>query len=125
MAALELTQILSLDANRARCGLLLPDQQANQGRLARTTRPDQEDEILLGNLKGDVAQRDGAVGIGLLHVLEVDLRGSLAHGDHARPLWQRCPGRLGRGCCWHVNKSIPKAGATTGWALGGRMTPEV
>src|SRR5206468_118142 len=66
VAALELTQILSLYANRAGRGLLLPDQQANQGRLAGTTRPDQEDEILLWDLESDVPQRDGAVGIGLL-----------------------------------------------------------
>src|SRR5438034_279778 len=86
VAPLQPAQILSLHRNRAGGDLLLPDQETNQGRLPRTARPDQEDEILLGNLEGHIPQRDRPVRIGLLHMFEVDLRGSRDYDGHARPL---------------------------------------
>src|ERR1700694_3457983 len=125
MSPLEATQVLPLDVDAAGGRLLLTDQQADQRRLAGAARTDEKDEVLLGNFEGDVAQGDGAVRIGLLHALQADLRGDLNYRGHARPRWQRRAWRLGRGCCWHENKSITRAGTTTRWALSGRMTREV
>src|ERR1700716_436261 len=126
MAPLEAAQILPLDLDDASGRLLLADQEADQRRLAGAARTNEKDEVLLGNFERDVAQRDCAVGIGLLHALQPDLRDSRGYRGHACLRWQqRRPCRLGRDCCWHVNKSIPKAGATAGWALAGRTTRAV
>src|ERR1700730_8661675 len=126
MAPLEAAQILPLDTDGAGGGLFLANQEADQRRLAGPAGTDEKDEVLLGNFERDVAQGDGAVGIGFLDSLQAELRGSRGYRGHACLRWQqRRPCRLGRDCCWHVNKSIPKAGATAGWALAGRMTRAV
>src|SRR5438128_6778254 len=125
VAALEAAQVLTLDLYLAVRDLLLADQEPDQCRLAGPARSDQEDEILLGDHQRDVAQRHGAVGIFLVHTLQTDLRHSGHYRSHARPLWQHRRCRLACDCCWHVNKSIPIAGAATGRALRGRITPEV
>src|ERR1700674_4094442 len=126
MAPLEAAQILPLDMDGAGGGLLLANQETNQRRLAGAAGTNEKDEVLLGNFQRDVAEGDSAVGIGLLHALEADLRDSRGYRGHACLRGQqRRPCRLGRDCCWHVNKSIPKAGATAGWALAGRMTRAV
>src|ERR1700737_1856078 len=114
MSPLEATQVLPLDVDAAGGRLLLTDQEADQRRLAGPARTNQKDKILFWNFEGDVAQGDGAVGIGLLHALQADLRDGRDYRGHARPRWTRRPGRLGGVCCWHENKSIPKAGATAG-----------
>src|ERR1700694_4682614 len=122
----EAAQILALDMNGAGGRLLFPDQEADQRRLAGAAGPDEEDEVLPWNFKGDIAQCDRAVGIGLLHALQADLRNSRDYRGHACLRWQQHrPCRLGRDCCWHVNKSITKAGVTAGWALSARMTRAV
>src|SRR6202165_2009895 len=126
MAPLEAAQILPLDMDGAGGRLLLADQEADEGRFAGAAGTNEKDEVLLGNFQRDVPQGDGAVGIGFLHALQADLRDSRGYRGHACLRWQqRRPCRLGRDCCWHVNKSIPKAGATAGWALAGRMTRAV
>src|ERR1700694_2961763 len=126
MTPFEAAQILALDMNSAGCRLLFADQEADQRRLAGAAGTNEEDEVLPRNFKGDIAQRDRAVGIGLLHALQADLRNSRDYRGHACLCWQQHrPCRLGRDCCWHVNKSITKAGATAGWALSGRMTRAV
>src|ERR1700687_3382207 len=125
MPSLEATQVLPLDLDAAGGRLLLTDQQADQRRLAGAARTHQKEEVLLGNFEGDVAQGDSAVGIGLLHALQADLRDGRDYRGHVRLRWQRRPCRLGRDCCWHENKSIPKAGATAGRALSGQTTRAV
>src|SRR6266849_217570 len=126
MAPLEAAQILPLDMDGAGGRLLLADQEADQRRLAGAAGTNEKHEVLLGNFEGDIAQGNGAVGIGFLDALQADLRDSRDYRGHACLRWQqRRPCRLGRDCCWHVNKSIPKAGATAGWALAGRMTRAV
>src|SRR5712691_245433 len=126
VAPLETAQVLPLDIDGAGGRLLLADQEADQRRLTGAAGTDEEDEVLPGNSERDVAQRDRAVGIGLLHALQADLRDGRDYRGHAYLRWrQRRPCRLGRDCCWHENKSIPKAGATAGWALSGRMTRAV
>src|SRR5438477_141448 len=58
-----------------------------------------------------------------LHLRLEMAQGALGHGCLR---WQQLrPCRLGRDCCWHVNKSIPKAGVTARRALSGRMTRAV
>src|SRR6202171_1488240 len=114
MPPLEATQVLALDVDAAGGRLLLTDQQADQRRLAGAARTHQKDEVLLGNFESDVAQGDSAVGIGLLHALQADLRDGRDYRGPAARAWERRPCRLGRDCCWHENKSIPKAGATAG-----------
>src|ERR1700686_2094170 len=125
VAALEAAQVLAFDVDLACGDLLLADQEPDQGRLAGTARSDQEDEVLLGDDECDVAQRYRAIRIFLVHAQEADLRHSRHYRGHTHPLWQRRRCRLGCDCCWHVNKSIPKAVAATGRALRGRITPEV
>src|SRR6266566_4930659 len=112
VAPLEPAQVLSFDVDAAGRRFFLADQETHQRRLPGATGTDEKDEVLLGNFEADVAQRDRAVGIGLLHTLQADLRGG---GDYR-----------GHAClCWHVNKSIPKAGVTARRALSGRMTRAV
>src|SRR5438477_1687436 len=125
MTALQAAEVLTLDMDLAGRDLLLADQEADQGRLAGTARSDQEDEVLLWNHERDVAQRHRAIGILLVHALQADQGHEGHYRGHADPLWQRRRCRLGCDCCWHENKSIPNAGAATGRALEGRITPEV
>src|SRR5207253_2836716 len=126
VAPLEPAQVLPLDVDAAGGRFLLADQEAHERGLPGAAGADEKDEILLGNFEADVAQRDRAVGIGLLHTLQADLRGGGDYRGHACLRWQQgraC--RLGRDCCWHVNKSIPKAGVTARRAHSGRMTRAV
>src|ERR1700674_2082450 len=125
MAAFQRAEVLTLNVDLAGGPFLLADQESPQGVLAGTAWSDEEDEVLLGDHERDVAQRHCAIGIDLLYALQADLRHSRHYRGHALPLWQRRRCRLGCDCCWHENKSIPKAGAATGRALRGRITPEV
>jgi hypothetical protein len=117
MAPLQPAQVLTLDVDLAGGDLLFADQEADQCRFAGAARSDQEDKILFGDDERDVAQRQRAIGILLVHALQTDLRDSGHYRGHAHPLWQRRRCRLGCDCCWHENKSIPKAASATGRAL--------
>ena len=55
-----------------RVGQLLAEQEADEGRLARAGRADEEDELALVDLDGDVAQRDRRALVRLGDVLESD-----------------------------------------------------
>src|SRR6266550_534017 len=126
VAPLEPAQVLPLDVNATGGRFLLADQESHQCRLSGAAGTDEENEVLLGNFEAHVAQRDRAVGIGLLHTLQADLWGGGHYRRHACLRWQqRRACRLGRDCCWHVSKSIPKAGVTARRALSGRMTRAV
>src|SRR5205814_10175250 len=94
---LEPAQVLSLDIDAARGHFLLADQEAHQRRLRGAAGTDEKDEVLLGNFEADVTQRNRAVGIGLLHTLQADLRGGRDYRGHACLRWQqRRAWRLGR-----------------------------
>src|SRR5919201_678633 len=122
LTPLQAADVITLYPDHSPGYLLLADQQPNQGGLAGAAGPHQEDEILLWDFQADVAQGNGAVGIGLLHVLQADMRHGRDSAAHASSIDDGRLDRLGCGCCWHENKSIPKAGAVTAWALAGRIT---
>ena len=56
----------------ARLGELLSQQEAQERRLARARRADDEDELALVDLEGHVAERDGARPVGLGDVLQLN-----------------------------------------------------
>src|SRR4029077_13154026 len=60
LAPLHATQLDALDEDLALGRLLLPDQEANEGRLARAGRADQEKEVALGYDQVDIAKGLGA-----------------------------------------------------------------
>src|SRR2546430_2534977 len=97
VAPLEPAQILPLDVDAAGGRFLLADQEAHERGLPGAAGADEKDEVLLGNFEADIAQRDRAVGIGLLHTLQADLRGGGGYRRHAcLRLQQRRACRPGR-----------------------------
>ena len=63
-------QVLAVEDHLALGRDLVPDQQLDQGRLARPRRPDEEHEVALGDDQVHVAQGGLAVGVGLGDVVQ-------------------------------------------------------
>src|SRR2546425_1128965 len=74
LAPLHAAELDAFDEDLAFRGLLLPDQEADHGRLPRARRADEENEVALGNDEIDVSKRLGSGRIGLPDVLEADNR---------------------------------------------------
>ena len=70
LAAAELGHVLAVEDDRAARRELVADEQLDERRLARAGRPDEEDEVALGDDQVDVAQGDLAVGVLLGHVVQ-------------------------------------------------------
>jgi len=68
----ELRQVLAGDVDVALGGLLLLEQEADERALARARLPDDEDELALLDLDGDVFERRGPVAVHLRDVLKTD-----------------------------------------------------
>jgi len=86
MAALEAAQVLAFDADDARRRFLLADQEPDEGGLAGAARPDEKDEVLLGNLQRHLAQGDGAVRVRFADAPQTDLRRVGGQGGHPLPV---------------------------------------
>ena len=67
--------------------LLLPEQQAQEGRLPRAGRTDQEDELALLDLGGDLAQRDDVALVDLGDVLEANHDEGREGSSGRRGIW--------------------------------------
>ncbi len=76
LAATQAAKVAARDDDAAGRGHLLADQQTDERALAGARLPHQEDEITLGDLHADVAQRGLAVRVGHPHVGERDDRWS-------------------------------------------------
>src|SRR5260221_9651831 len=74
VAPLHASQLLAVHQDLALGGLILPDQQADQARLAGARGADQKEEVTLRHHERDVAQGFGAVRVLLPDVLEADER---------------------------------------------------
>ena len=86
----ELADLLARHPDVAAVGLLFLEQQPEKGRLPRTGRSHQEDELTLLDVDGRVAQSDGRALVGLGDVVQSDhqLGGGWGSGSAAR-LWDQ------------------------------------
>ena len=68
----ELGDVATGDDDAAGAGLLLPEEEAEEGGLPGTRRPDEEDEFALLDLRGHLAECDDVAFVDLGHVLEAN-----------------------------------------------------
>ena len=74
LAARQAGEVLAVEDDLAARRQLVADEQLDEGRLAGARRPDEEDEVALGDDQVDVAQRQLAVRVALRDVVEDEER---------------------------------------------------